>query len=71
MPAKRTTPVRCDHRGPTTVELVEGGCAARCLVCGTVGPVRDTPEAASKALLVLGVRDGEPRHQGPTRFRGQ
>jgi hypothetical protein len=39
-------------------EPVEGGHAARCLLCGTVGPVRDTPEAARKALLALGKRDG-------------
>ena len=30
----------------------------RCAVCGKVGPVRKTPEAARKALLVLGARDG-------------
>jgi len=71
MPAKSTTPMRCDHRGPTTVQPVGGGCAVLCVVCGTVGPVRDTPEAARKALLVLGVRDEGPRQQGPTRFRGQ
>jgi hypothetical protein len=30
--------------------------AARCPVCGTAGPVRPTPEAARKALAVLGTR---------------
>ncbi len=48
----------CDHGGLTMAEPVEGGHAARCLLCGTVGPVRDTPEAARKALLALGKRDG-------------
>ena len=39
------------------VELVDGGCAARCVLCGTVGPVRNTAETARKALLVLGARN--------------
>jgi hypothetical protein len=33
---------------------VDGGCAVRCVLCGTVGPVRNTAETARKALLVLG-----------------
>ena len=40
------------------VEQVEGGYTMRCIICRKVGPVRTTPEAACKALLVLGVRDG-------------
>ncbi len=39
------------------VEPVDGGCAARCVLCGTVGPVRSTAETARKALLVLGARN--------------
>ncbi len=53
-----TPPHRCDHSGPTMVERTEGGYAMRCITCRRVGPVRRTPEAASKALLVLGARDG-------------
>jgi hypothetical protein len=56
MPASRTLP--CDHSGPATVERVQGGYTVRCSICRKTGPVRTTPEAARKALLVLGVRDG-------------
>ena len=48
---------RCAHNGFLLVEPVEGGCEARCALCGTVGPVRYTSEAARKALLVLGARN--------------
>jgi hypothetical protein len=51
-------PDQCDHKGPAMVERVEGGYTMRCIICRKVGPVRTTPEAARKALLVLGVRDG-------------
>jgi uncharacterized Zn finger protein len=49
----------CDHRGPTVrvVDEETGRYAARCPACGTAGPVRSTPEAARKALLVMGARD--------------
>jgi hypothetical protein len=53
-----TRPHRCDHSGPTEVERTEGGYTMRCITCRKVGPVRKTPEAARKALLVLGARDG-------------
>jgi hypothetical protein len=53
-----TPPHRCDHSGPTMVERTEGGYTMVCIVCRKVGPVRRTPEAARKALLVLGARDG-------------
>jgi hypothetical protein len=48
---------RCSHNGFLLVEPVEGGCEACCALCGTVGPVRYTSEAARKALLVLGARN--------------
>jgi hypothetical protein len=51
-------PNRCDHKGPALVERVEGGYIMCCILCQKVGPVRITPEAARKALLVLGARDG-------------
>ena len=53
-----TRPHRCDHSGPTVIERTEGGYTMRCITCRKVGPVRKTPEAARKALLVLGARDG-------------
>ena len=51
-------PDRCDHKGPAVVERAEGGYIMLCATCRKAGPVRKTPEAARKALLVLGVRDG-------------
>jgi hypothetical protein len=48
---------RCVHNGFLSIEPTDGGCAARCSLCGTIGPVRDTSEAARKALLVLGARN--------------
>ena len=68
---------RCDHSGPIEVERVEGCYRAWCTVCGKTGPARKTPEAARKALVVLGARDGtttpdvDPRAtNGPTRAPG-
>jgi hypothetical protein len=55
---RSTPPNRCDHGGPAMVERAEDGYTMRCITCRKVGPVRKTPEAARKALLVLGVRDG-------------
>jgi hypothetical protein len=51
-------PNRCDHKGPAFIERVEGGYIMCCILCQKVGPLRTTPEAARKALLVLGARDG-------------
>jgi hypothetical protein len=47
---------RCAHNGFLLVEPMDGGCAVRCVLCGVVGPVRNTAETARKALLVLGAR---------------
>ena len=49
-------PERCGHVAPMIIERVEGGYAARCLRCGTVGPVRPTSGEARGALLELGQR---------------
>ena len=49
---------RCDHSGPTEVDRAEGCYRARCTACGKSGPARKTVEAARKALVVLGARDG-------------
>ncbi len=58
MSERSIPPNRCDHGGPAMVERAEGGYTMRCIICRKVGPLRKTPEAARKALLVLGVRDG-------------
>ncbi len=41
----------CAHNGFSRSEAVDGGCAGRCGLCGTVEPVRRTAETARKALL--------------------
>jgi hypothetical protein len=54
-------PNRCQHRLLSVVPIVsvciEGGYAARCLLCGAVGPVRDNRETAQRELLDQGVRE--------------
>ena len=47
---------RCGHVAPMDIDREEGGYAARCLRCGTVGPVRETSAEARRALLELGRR---------------
>lgn len=48
----------CDHgRTPVLVEAVPGGYRARCLVCGTAGPVSGATEAARLGLLVSNLDD--------------
>jgi hypothetical protein len=49
-------PERCGHVAPMVIDQTEGGYAARCLRCGTVGPVRETSAEARRALLELGRR---------------
>jgi hypothetical protein len=60
---RRTPPNRCEHRLMSIVPIVpvrvEGGYASRCLLCGTVGPVRANGEAARRALLERGARNEE------------
>jgi hypothetical protein len=52
---------RCRHRLLSVVPIVsirvEGGYAARCLLCGTTGPVRGNGEAARLVLLEQMERD--------------
>ena len=50
-------PERCGHVAPMVIERAEGGNVARCLRCGTVGPVRATSGEARGALLELGRRN--------------
>ena len=41
----------CKHASPVVVNAVEGdGHRAHCLACGVVGPVRETTEAAWRAI---------------------
>ena len=47
----REWPSSCAHRSPVLVERVgHDGYGARCLVCGTVGPVRADSQEARAAL---------------------
>jgi hypothetical protein len=47
----RKWPSSCVHRSAILVERVgHDGYGARCLVCGTVGPARGSPEEARYAL---------------------
>jgi hypothetical protein len=54
---------RCGHRLLSVVPIVsirvEGGYAARCLLCGTTGPVRGNGASARDVLLKQMVRDEE------------
>jgi hypothetical protein len=54
---------RCGHRLINVVPIisirVEGGYAARCLLCGTSGSVRANTEAARGVLLEEMVRNAE------------
>jgi hypothetical protein len=54
---------RCGHRLLSVVPIVsmrvEGGYAARCLLCGETGPVRGNGEAARGVLLEQMVSDEE------------
>jgi hypothetical protein len=49
-------PERCGHVAPMVIEPTEGGYAARCLRCGTTGPVQASSGEARRALLELGRR---------------
>ena len=50
-------PERCGHVAPMAIYRTEDGYAARCLRCGTAGPVRATSTEARRALLGLGRRN--------------
>jgi hypothetical protein len=60
---RRVPRTACGHKLLSVVPIVsirvEGGYAARCLLCGTTGPVRANGEAARDALLEQMVRDEE------------
>lgn len=49
-------PEDCTHAGPIVVDEVEGGYVALCLLCRTVGPVREFSREAKEALLSEGRR---------------
>lgn len=46
----RKRPEEGAHAAPILVEGVRYGYGARCLLCGTVGPARESPEGAREAL---------------------
>jgi hypothetical protein len=50
MDRKVVRPKECNHSGPTILEDTSGGRVARCLVCGAVGPARETSKEALWAL---------------------
>lgn len=54
-------PERCGHVAPMVIERAEDGYVARCLRCGTVGPVRAASGEARRALLELGRRNRRRR----------
>jgi hypothetical protein len=58
---RQTQQTGCGHRLLSVVPIVslrvEGGYAARCLLCGTTGPVKDNRDAARLVLLEQIVRD--------------
>ena len=56
-PMSRAQHDGCDHGGLIEVERSQACYRVRCAVCGKTGPARSTPEAARKALRVLGARD--------------
>jgi hypothetical protein len=41
----------CPHDYTVLLIFSEEGCRVRCLECWTVGPAREDPEAAQRALL--------------------
>lgn len=51
----RVRPNECGHDATVLVSPVPGGDGrvARCLACGTLGPVRETSEEARRALEAL------------------
>jgi hypothetical protein len=52
----RKRPTFCDHQStPVLVSAIPDGYRAQCLVCGTLGPVREDSQAAR--LELLGGRD--------------
>lgn len=53
---RRLRPGECDHTSPVVTERTDGAYVARCLMCGTVGPVRESSEEALKALQGMGKR---------------
>lgn len=60
-----TPPGRCGHVAPMALERLGSGYVARCLRCGTVGPVQNTLTEARRALLGQGQRDRR-KAPGPT-----
>lgn len=49
-------PERCGHVAPMVIDRSERGYAARCMRCGTTGPLRASPTESRRALLESGRR---------------
>jgi hypothetical protein len=53
-------PVYCDHKPPKVATIRAGDkVRVQCLTCGTVGPARDSPGEAFRALLKVPYRANE------------
>jgi hypothetical protein len=66
MDRKQTPPEEgCHYSTPLTTAPVEGGYRARCMVCGALGPRRESAVAAVKALRESGESsDSDERRVG-------
>lgn len=51
-------PAYCDHKPPKvgTIRTEEGKVRVQCLACGTIGPERESPGEAFRALLEVPYR---------------
>lgn len=69
-------PVHCDHRPPKVSAIRAGGkVRVQCLTCGTVGPERESPGEAFRALMEVPYRAnrgtaGRDCAAGSRRMRG-
>jgi len=70
--AAGTPPVYCDHKQPKVATIRTGDkMRVQCLTCGTMGPARDSPGEAFRALLKVPYRanEGDMRLTGVTANR--
>ena len=59
----------CEHDGPASVSAALGGYYARCARCGPLGPVREDPEGARRALLECGPTSRSEENQACNKRR--
>jgi hypothetical protein len=55
-PGTRARWEKCDHMSPVMIARTDEGYRAWCLLCGVVGPERDTDEEALRALREMAAR---------------